>query len=354
MSWSPLPLFDMTRRLAGVRRSSLPEVAARTWEIHPPEVATRRDAFCLPGQQERIRAWGFPTVCSAQDLVAGEVFHGPTRGHLLKDAWLIDGVLYCRGASCHLQPRSRHLPPRLRVDAELARGAVYRTVPGIKWFAHWLMDDCVLYPLAVAEGTPVSPAHALTQHMAGYESRLELAPSRLAAARIRELVVFDDHGLNRSKGARFAALRRKLRPSARPRRHPGVFVVRGDTGDRRLLANELEVAEHLRDRRGFRILDHTRADVAEIIETCAGAKTVVGVEGSQLIHGLLFLEPGGALLTLQPPDRFVTTWKPRVERHDQHFGFVVGATREGDFFIDKDEVERTLDLFPPLGDGPSD
>lgn len=110
--------------------------------------------------------------------------------------------------------------------------------------------------------------------------------------------------------------------------------------------NEMELAEYLRDRRGFRILDPAKTDVPTIVATCAGARTVVGIEGSHLVHGVNVLQPGGSLLALQPPNRFLCFFKYQTDRDRQNFGFVVG-TPEGDgFHIDPDEVERTLDLFP--------
>ncbi|MNZ40342.1 hypothetical protein D3C78_578560 [compost metagenome] len=128
--------------------------------------------------------------------------------------------------------------------------------------------------------------------------------------------------------------------------HPGVFILRGGDGDLRLLRNEIAIAEHLHKTRGFRILDPLRTDVPTIVATCAGARVVMGVEGSQLVHGVNVLQPGGALLVLQPPNRFVSYYKFLTDRDNQHFGFVVG-TPEGDGFkIDIEEVERTLDLFP--------
>ena len=90
-----------------------------------------------------------------------------------------------------------------------------------------------------------------------------------------------------------------------------------------------------------------RTDVATIVKTCAGARVVVGVEGSGLAHGILGLAPGGSLLVLQPPDRFVTVYKNTVEREGQHFAFVVGQPRGDGFYVDPAEVERTLDLLPP-------
>ena len=122
--------------------------------------------------------------------------------------------------------------------------------------------------------------------------------------------------------------------------------MRGSSGDRRAFLNEAEIADHLATQRGFRIVDPNRADLPTIVETCAGARTVVGVEGSQLMHGVLALETGGSILALQPQDRFVPNYKHLADRDRQHFGFVV-AERDGeDYRCDISEIERTLDLLP--------
>ncbi len=63
------------------------------------------------------------------------------------------------------------------------------------------------------------------------------------------------------------------------------------------------------------------------------------------MHGILPLSPGGGLLVLQPPNRFSAIFKDLTDRDGQRFGFVVGLPKEEDFWIDPDEVERTLDLF---------
>jgi hypothetical protein len=215
------------------------------------------------------------------------------------------------------------------------------------------MDDCVAYPLAMAEGIPVTTDQPMAAfapgregHTSGYEQRLGMKPHRLHSAFFRELVIFDDVGQNRSKRERFRVLGQKLLAPLQVKPHPGVFIIRGKTGERRILKNEMELAEQLRDRRGFRIVDIRTADVATLIEACAGARVVVGVEGSQLIHGMVLRPPGGAVLTLQPPKRFCPILKDLTDRDEQHFGFVIGTPDGDDLYVDRDEVERTLDLFP--------
>jgi len=347
--WSLLPVKDMLRRKFFRKEPiSLESVADKTWEIAPGETSVTRPAIFLPNQLERITDWVFSEGRDPRDWMKGgfEVKQTPTRGYMLKNAWLIDGVLYKDNACAYLHPRSSHLPPRLHVENEITRGAIYCTFPGNRYFGQWLMDDCLIYPLAMAEGIPISTDQPASPHTLAYESLLNMNPLRLHSAFLREVVIFDDTGHNSNRRERFWAMRDKLLSHAPPLSHPGVFILRGGTGERRIMHNEVELAEYLRDKRGFRIVDITKDDVPTMVKACAGAQVVVGVEGSHLIHGIQLLPPGGAVLTLQPPNRFCYSYKPKTDRDHQYFGFVIGFTDGDGFRVDPDEVERTIDLFP--------
>jgi hypothetical protein len=324
---------------------SLQSIAVRSWEIAPSETTISPPAYFLPNQLERVTGWKFADEHPRRAMEGGSVTHSATRGYLLKDVWLIDGTLYKDDARSWLLPRSTSWP-QARIDCEIERGAVFCTAMGNKYFGQWLMDDCVTYPLASAEGTPVTTAQAVNFHTPDYEDWLGLRPLRLHNAFFRELVIFDDFGQNRNKHLRFRSMSNQLLSHVNTTPHPGVFILRGSTGELRPLLNEIEIAEHLRDRRGFRILDPAKTDVATIVATCAGARTVAGIEGSGLMHGILTLQHGGSVLTLQPPNRFVRVYKDLTDRDGQHFGFVVGHAEDKGFRIDSGELERTLDLFP--------
>jgi capsular polysaccharide biosynthesis protein len=258
---------------------------------------------------------------------------------------LIDGVVHDGRALLRLHARSRRWPPLLAPEI-VARGAIFCTATGNRYFGQWLMDDCATYPLAVAEGAPITTAQPVNVHTLDYEQRLDMRPRRVGSAYVPELVIFHDVGQNPDKRRRVQAMRDRLFPAGGGAEHAGVFILRGATGQRRVLRNELELAERLRDRRGLRIVDPARADVETIVRTCAGARMVVGVEGSGLMHGILALRAGGAIVTLQPPSRFVGLYKDLADRDDQAFAFVVGLPEGEDFRVDPDEVERTLDLLP--------
>ncbi|MFZ5523309.1 MAG: glycosyltransferase 61 family protein [Pseudomonadota bacterium] len=344
--WSLTAIQHILRtRLARRPARKLDSVAVKTWEIAPGETSIAPPAYFLPNQLERVTGWEFAAEHPRRAMEGGSVVHGATRGFLLKDVWLIDGSLYKDDARSWLAPRSSWWP-QVRVESEIDRGAVFCTAAGNKYFGQWLMDDCVTYRMASAEGVPVTTAQAVNIHTPGYEDWLSMKPARLRNAFFRELVIFNDGGQNRHKHLRFRDMSNKLLSHVKASSHPGVFILRGGTGEQRLLHNEIELAEHLRDRRGFRILDPAKADVPTIVAICAGAHTVVGVEGSGLMHGILLLQHGGSVLTLQPPNRFVRVYKDLTDRDYQHFGFVVGHAEGNGFRIDPDEVERTLDLFP--------
>jgi hypothetical protein len=346
-------------RLARKQALTLQSVAAKTWEIAPGEIAIAPPAFYLPGQLDRVTGWAgdlfYPFEHPRRTMEGvGEVQHGPTRAYLLKDVWLIDGALYKGNAKSALSPRSKWLP-RIRVENEIDRGAMYCTSGGNKWFGSWLMDDCITYPLACNEGIPVTTAQSANLvstsrtgilHAPGYEQWLGMKPFRVRDAFFRELVIFDDLCQNRNKHLRFRAMGEKLLSHVEYNEHPGVFILRGGTGELRLLRNELELAEYLRVRRGFRVIDPAKSDVPTIVAACAGARTVIGIEGSHLIHGVNVLQPGGSLLVLQPPNRFLCFFKYLTDRDHQNFAFVVGSPDGDGFRIDPEEVERTLDLLP--------
>ena len=335
------------RSLARRPAASLEGVASKSWVIAPAHARPTPPALFLPDQWERISAFSeFSSREGDLRKVRGdqETVHGATRAFRIRDAVLLDGVLYKGGACLHLHPRTARIP-RLRIEQEIERGALYCTFGGNRYFGQWLMDDCVTYCLAKAEGVAVTTAQPVTSHMPQYEDWLEMKPVRTEGALCRELIVFDDFGQNQSKHARFRSLGDQLRRRVASRPHPGVFILRGATGTPRVLRNEWEIAELLRDRRGLTIVDPANQDVPAIVKACAGAKMVVGVEGSGLIHGILVLETGGGVLVLQPPTRFSAIYKDLTDRDQQQFGFVVGLVRGDDFWIDPVEVERTLDLF---------
>ena len=343
----------------------LESIAARSWEIAPGTTSISRGALFLPGQFERVTGTAY-TGDPRREMAGGIVTaQPPTRGFEVRDAILLDGSLYKLGKRLDLHSR-KHLPkikryiPRMRVEYEIECGAIYNTYDGNEFFGLWLTDDCPTYLIAQEYGVAVATNHYgvvvatnrnVATHIPQYEELLGMTTVRVNCAYLRKTILFDDDwGNNASKLQRFNLMREKLLGKVKLMPHPGVFIMRRDSGKARIMYNEVELAERLRERRGFRIIDVTRDSVSTIISTCAGAAVVIGVEGSNLAHGLMAMHAGGALVALQPPDRFCGVLKRTTDMAGINYGFVVGQAESGGFRVDPIEVERTLDLLPRASD----
>jgi hypothetical protein len=347
LKWTLAPLlYPLRKRMRPKSLKRYYQVADRTWQLAPVEITISRPAYYLPNQLERVTGTAY-TDDPRREMEGGlESRQGPLYGYLLKNAFLCEGAIYKDSASLWLTPRSSYFP-KVRIDQEIDRGSIYSSFEGNAFFGLWLMDDCPTYPLAAQEGTPITTIKPTSPHMLEYEKFLEMYPQRCHSAFLREVVIFDDLSQTKHKRARFRALVGKMLSRTVYATHPGVFIMRRNSGKRRILNNELELAEYLHRRRGFKVVDITTENVPEIIAACAGARVVAGVEGSHLVHGIMVLEPGCSVLTLQPPNRFCAVIKQRATDPDmQNFGFVVGYSEGNGFRIDAEEVERTLDLFP--------
>ncbi len=356
--WTVQPLLGFIERklkqFVGLPEKPLKSLASKAWEVAPSSNLTTLPAYYLSNQLERVtgRAYSYNWVDhgveeSLKYEMAGGIvrYQAPTMAYLLKEVFLIDGGFYKAGSIDRVCPRSQVGLPH-RVEQEIDRGAVHCTIDGNLFFGLWLQDDCVLYPLAVNEGLPITSSRPLSSHQSAYEKLLDMRPVRLHSAFFRELVIFDDRLQNNSKQVRFHKLRERLCGYFPPKPHPGVFIIRGDSGKQRKLINEKEVAEHMQRKFGMRVVDVTKDDVPKILTACAGAQILMGVEGSHLIHGLMVLQPGAAVFVLQPPFRFCPVIKRTTDRDGQHYGFVVGHQEAEGFRIDLNEIEQTLRLFP--------
>lgn len=344
--WTTLPMRGVIRaKISNSLSMDLYNLAEVKYEISPSVDIEIPSSYYLPNQLRRITNVVHTDDFEGQILGGVKRKQGPCVKYIVKDVTLLDGVLYKKNAWRWFHERTSRFP-KFIIENEISHASVYTTGDGIRYFGQWLAEDCVTYPLAQLEGAPLTTAFPPTHHMIEYERLLGMNPIRLDSAYIRELVLFKDGGQTENKHKRFRNIVNTLLSKFEVNSHPGVFILRRDSGEKRILTNEIELAEKLSETRGFKIVDVTRDDLNTILRSCVGAEVVVGVEGSQLMHGLMVLKPGKSVLVLQPPDRFCGTIKRTTDREKQHYGFVVGEKEELGFSIDIDEVERTLDLFP--------
>jgi hypothetical protein len=344
---STRPLVGKIAKVLGFPPLDLESEAKDQWTVSSASQRTVQPAVFLDGQLQKIQGTEFaPLETVVRDFQGGhQSMDAETIGFRIRDVDLVDGVLYGPKSIRHLRPR-RHRWPVYQVPSTVPSGSLYETWIGNQWFGSWLMEDCITFELAQTHGHPVTsrPLVSDNHHAADYKSLLGMNPARVQHVHFEELIFFRDGPNNEGKRQRANRMRERLISKFPGESHPGVFVLRGDSGARRILLNEREIAEGLATRRGFRIIDPMKASVGEIIDACAGARVVAGVEGSQLVHGLVLMPPEAALFVIQPPHRVVSTLKMATDRQGQTYSFLVASGGKDEFSVAMDEVERTLDL----------
>jgi hypothetical protein len=354
-----------TRYLKGIKKSHsmfregkiLDSLAIKSWEVAPGNTTISPKAYFLEGQLERITGTAYTDDPAATMHGGLTIHHEPTRAYLLKDIWMINGFIYKGLHNFRLHPSSQisnrmnYFPPTI-IDTEINNASIYSSSEGNKFFGLWLTDDCTNYTLAASEGVPVTSNIIPYSHMFEYESFLEMNPIRTNAAYLKNAIFFDDNwSNNKSKHVRFSRNRNKITSLFPAASHAGVFILRGNSGISRVMLNEIEIAELLRDKYGFKIVDVTQHSATEIISACVGARFLIGIEGSHLFHGLMALESGASVLIFQPPNRFSGVIKITADMENLNYGFVVGIQKEENFYINLEEVEKTLELLPDFFKG---
>lgn len=339
------PIQNRLRRILGQGHQQFFDIAVESWQISPAEQIRILPGIWLPDQIDHIAQTEFGDM---QDILAqmrgnpAETVP-PTMGYRFRDVDFVDGVLHGRGAALHLRQHRRSALTYPRPQTAIS-GSLYESWIGNRWFGNWLLNDCLAYRLAEAQGHQVTSAPARGGHIARYEQLLGMTPERIGDVHFDELVLFDDLSNTRSRQARAQENRTRLVAGRDPARLPGVFIFRGSSGDARILENEAEIAERLEADYGFQTLYIDRDDADRMAAAAGAAEIVIGVEGSQLAHGVIAMRPGGTLVTLQPPNRVTTSLKQLTDCWRQRYAMVVGTGTARGYRIDWDQLRRTLDL----------
>lgn len=336
------PLISRIRPRLGLT-NSVEQNHHRRWVIAAG--TETRVAPAIFEEDDLARIVGVPVEDTIAGNVAlargGLVHHRPTIAYELRDVTLAAGHFFTWRAHHQVSmtppPIWARIPQRFFGEAALAS-----THYGQKYFGHWMSDDLPLQLAAETLAPAVSVLEAPSPHQRQYLDILGLAPLVVGGAFFSRIIVLDDVGQNDFKRQRYDVLRERVRSRVKCTGSRKVMILRGKTGQRRVLLNEAEVAVALASR-GFTALDPTGLTATEIAQVCLDAKCVVGVEGSQLKHGLSFMSRQGTLVVLQPPNRFCTVQKGRCDCEGIRYAFQVGHEVGADFTIDIDALHRLLD-----------
>lgn len=345
-----LPMIRrLVRRAANRRFVSLYDLAKETVTLCPEETIALPKALYLDGSLDRITGlsmWRRDWQQESELIFGGKIVAHASCAYRVEDADIVAAYVY-RGPA-KIMPgygAERVLLGRFPEREIIEKANLVTTFAGSRFFGPLIVDD---FPLEL-NADPAENIKMVTRpysHEDDYRRLLGLQATRLVVnARIRNLTLYSQPAINSLRASQYRELRRRLRasmPDAKAVRAPGVYLKRGDSGERRMLRNEPEIEQAL-TRLGFDTVEPAGMSVEEIMRRTLDAGVVVSVEGSHKSHVVLSMAERGALVVMQPPDRFSMVYKECADCIGIRFGFVVGAQASDGFAVETADLLRLLD-----------
>lgn len=340
--------WGLRRAVAG-RALDLKAQADQSWELCPAETARVPPAIYPAGSMDRVTQLSPWCDWDRQRLLVdgGQVDHAATEAHVVRNVAVRGAYLYSGAAKA--QPGFGEERLVLNEAGGVRRfkaASMMSQWAGSHFFGSFLRDEFPLALLPDRDDTCISVPTKAYVHEDGYRKVLSVpqAPC-VSSARVDALTLFSDFSQNSSKRARYRELRHRLRRHfADTPRTPatGVYLKRGATGERRVVANE-DAVESALAKIGFDIVEPSKLTAVEIARRLLDSPIIIGVEGSHLAHTMYSIADDGVLVVLQPPDRFALPYKEFADCLELRFAFIVGHAAPDGFTVDIDDINRVLD-----------
>lgn len=209
-----------------------------------------------------------------------------------------------------------------------------------KYFGHWLLDGLPLTLLAHKEEALFLPYDPHWQHAPAYLDLLGISRIPSNYVFFDEMSYCVDIGQNDNRRDRTRRMRDRLQAAVRGNGNKLVYLERGQTGVSRQIVNESELIAAL-EQEGFTTVQ-VDAPLAEIIEACHGASTVISVEGSHMTHGLLAAAEGAMHITLNPCDRFNNVFADYMPSLRSRLGTIVMERVGSGYRVNIDHIMKFL------------
>ncbi len=305
---------------------------------YPPPVT-------LEGQIGRVTGnWWVPLDEVIKNTIQTHQSHSATILHKLNNITIDNGFLYKGTKAEYLS--SLGIPDPLQ-PVKKEEGLLCSTSSGAVYFGDWMIADNLLEEISKELGiNPIKVMpHTKYSHLPDINKIMHLSTNYInKPTYFDNLYVPDDSGYNTNKVNRLKNLRTLFTQSSyiNSENKKNIYLLRNVKNDARGLSNEQELTDYL-ETCGFKIINPSQMSVDEIAAEVIDSDLIIGVEGSQLGYGSLGLKEGGLMIALQPPYHFQSSWRPRCEAVDVHWGFLVGFQNEKGFEIPLDDLKRLLE-----------
>ncbi len=333
----------LSRLALGERQLS--DSACKAVEIFPACEIAIPCAIFNKADLHKVTGVGMGTTMAYElaRIRSGTAKHKATIAYELRDVTLMNGALY-KWRFKHGIAYSGDLHHQFgRVESIDDAGVLAHSWLGSRYFGHWIRDDMPLAMLATTMGKSVGIDRKCTTHQKRFAEIFSVHVETLPpVAHLSKIVVLSDSHYNQGKITRWREMRERIAQRKGKNLFKGVMLLRGATGEARVLLNEAEIAQRM-SALGFYVANPAEVDLDTFIENAAGAEIVISVEGSQLANGFVCMKETGTMLVLQPPFRFNNIYKDACDALGTRYAFVVGDAKGQGFTVDVDAVERMVD-----------
>jgi hypothetical protein len=337
------PITHKLLSFTGRAIEAIEDACAESWVVEPALKQRVQPSIYLPADLDRVTgAIEFSNLKQEMEYLTAEVRdHAATVAYRFRNVAVIEGGLYSGRWKGRLMTRGR-AEAGSGPERRMTNGVVACSWTGNHFFGHWITDDLTLHLAAEAIGRPFILKRKAYLHEPEYRRLLNIWCDEVACTHFDEVVVLRDFGQNAYKRKRYEILRNRLKKQFPMQQAKRVLLRRGSLGVSREIVNNSEFEAFL-SAHGFAIVDPEKLTPSEIVEQTMGAEVVIGVEGSQIPHGLLTMADKGVLCCLLPPSRFVNTFKGYTDCLGMRYAMLVGHAAPGGFRIDLNDLDRILE-----------
>ncbi|MFD1194493.1 glycosyltransferase 61 family protein [Seohaeicola saemankumensis] len=340
------PLTQLIFQRLGLDRSAA-ESAAETVIICPHEENLVAQAFYLEGQLDRVTG---VSENNSFELEKTRITQRVRRDDATV-AYRIDNCVFSSGRllTHRMQDRQggrRKRKPLASITDTLETAVLPMSHYATFYFGHMVIDGGASSLLAPEFGKSyidTQVAKGMGGHAARYWDLFNLKYTAVEDVRIRHAWIFDDRGMNSHKIARLRKMNSLVRTIPAARSGHGIFFRRRGWGVHRAPENEAQLEDFFAER-NFEIIDPGEMSVDEMVPRIREADVIIGVEGSGMIHGMLAIRPDAIVVMMLPPWRLNNMMKDYADGLGLRYGFVVGEGGVDGYWIDPEEILRTIDL----------
>lgn len=325
---------------------AMPELAIERIEIAPGLEVEEKPALALPNEFDLVEKTRDYTSIDKEAIIlkGGARYHLPTIAYRYRNALLADGTIYVRGGYEAITSRRRR-PLIVDQAEEYSNAMICADMGSDLFFGHWLCNALAKELLASElHLEPINQPHPLRIHEAGYRSILGLQAQLPNVARIENMLLVDDRGYNQHHVRRFLELRARMRAQSGASGPEMVYLSRGQLAvSGRGIRNDPAVEAALQSL-GFIVLYPEDMSAAEIHAALSHARIIVAVEGSALAHAQLAMPAGGAIIAIQPSNRFSTAHKSAADAAGIRFGYLIAKAEGEGLTVDIKRLCETIEL----------